>query len=123
MSNTAHILLIDDDKDTHNVVQVILESAGYQLTTLESAEDALKFLKGRPTLDAILLDIYLPNMDGYQAIKAIRDIDTKIPIIATTAFYTGTTRKEIEGWGFDGYLPKPIQPGTFMLQLEAVLVK
>lgn len=77
-------------------------------TVVDDAESALEFLKTN-TPDIVLMDIFLPGLDGYQALDRIRRMyqSSKGRIIATTAYYTHDTEQEILSRGFDGYVAKP----------------
>lgn len=105
------VLLIDDDPDTRNVFQLVMSHYDLDLTVTEDAESALHIL-GTKTPDVIVMDIFLPGIDGYQALKQIRKnaLVPKCHIVATTAYYTAETAKDVLAWGFSGYLQKPLNP-------------
>jgi len=116
------ILLVDDDPDTRNVFQLVMEHYKLQLTVLEDAESALDYLKLHNP-DVIVMDIFLPNLDGYQALQQIRKhaLVPNCRIVATTAYYTAETQKEVLAWGFSGYLPKPLNPSKLVPYLRQVV--
>ncbi len=116
-----NILLIDDDRDTQTMIGTVLEHYHHHLAVVESAEAALTYLADHPAPDLILLDIYLPGMDGYQAIHRLRALTSTSKIIAITAFFTASTEKDTQNWGFDAYLPKPISTTYLVPNLEAIL--
>ena len=116
------ILLVDDDPDTRNVFQLVMDHYNLQLTVLEDAESALDYLKTHSP-DIVVMDIFLPNLDGYQALQRIRK-NALVPncrIVATTAYYTAETQKEVLAWGFAGYLPKPLNPSKLVPYLRQVI--
>ncbi len=113
------VLLVDDDRDARNVFQMIIEHHHLQITVVESAEDAYKYLtKSSP--DVIVIDIFLPGIDGYQALHHIRKhgLAPTSAVVATTAYYTSDTSREVLAWGFNGYLAKPFNPETLVPYLE-----
>jgi len=120
---TPHILLVEDDTDTQNMLGIILNHYGYQLSIQDSAQKAISFLRGT-TPDAILLDIRLPDMDGSELLtKLKKDPSTMtIPVVAITAFYTSETAADMRERGFDSYLPKPLNGEQIVSTLKRLLV-
>jgi CheY-like chemotaxis protein len=118
------VLLVDDDRDACNVFQMIVEHYNLQLTIVEDAETAYRHLANHSP-DVIVMDIFLPGIDGYQAYNYIRKhvLAPNSVVIATTAYYTSDTQREILSWGFSGYLPKPFDPATLVPYLEEVAGK
>ncbi len=115
------VLLIDDDRDARNVFQMIIEHYHLHIAVVENAEDAYKYLSNS-TPDVIVIDIFLPGIDGYQALHYIRkhELAPASAVVATTAYYTSDTQREVLAWGFNGYLPKPFNPETLVSYLEQV---
>ncbi len=114
-----HIFLVDDDTLLRKSLAFHLEEAGYQVTTLGSAEELLESVQ-RTTVDLILLDIVLPGMDGLEAIRSLRE-NLKIPVI----FLTGRRRELDELIGFqlgaDDYVTKPFDLDLLLMRIKAVL--
>ncbi len=122
MANTPlSILLVDDDQDACDVFRMIVEHYHLQLTVAEDAETAFHHLANHAP-DVIVMDIFLPGIDGYQAYNHIRKqaLAPKSAVIATTAYYTTDTQHEVLSWGFSGYLPKPFDPAMLVPYLEEV---
>ncbi len=116
------VLLVDDDPDTHNLFQMVMDHYNLQLAIVKDAEAALSYLKAN-TPDVIVMDIFLPGIDGFQALHQIRK-DALAPncsVVATTAYYTSDTREDILSRGFSGYLPKPLNPSTLVPYLEEIV--
>ncbi len=122
----ARILLVEDNPINQRVAMEILENAGVPVQIVESGRRALDLLH-KNVFDAILMDIEMPDMDGYEATKTIRAMESefgnsangRIPIIAMTAYaLTGDRKKCLEA-GMDDYIPKPIKVD----HLLAVLAK
>ncbi len=121
-NKTISVLLVDDDPDTRNVFQLVMEHYEMQLTVAEDAETALNFLRAN-TPDVIVMDIFLPGIDGYQALHQIRKF-ALVPdcrVVATTAYYTADTQKDVLAWGFSGYLPKPLNPAQLVPYLQQIV--
>lgn len=106
------ILVADDDKDIRSVLALYLEDAGYEVVEAADGAETLRVLQGQE-IDLCLLDIMMPELDGYQVLKLVRQTDD-VPIIVVSA--KGQDSEKILGLnlGADDYLVKPFNP------LEAV---
>jgi DNA-binding response OmpR family regulator len=104
-------MLIDDDRATCDMITMVMSYNNVDLQIAHDAESALEVLDAQQP-DVIILDIFLPGMDGYRALKQIRTRKSgaRATVIATTAYYTPDTPNEVINWGFNGYLPKPFDP-------------
>lgn len=120
--NRGTILYVEDNPDNRMLVRRILLSEDYTVHEASSATEALEKLKTlRP--DLILMDINMPEMDGYTLTAKIRELPRMgaIPIIALTAnVMRGDREKSLEA-GCDGYIQKPIDIDTFVPQMERFL--
>jgi two-component system cell cycle response regulator DivK len=113
------ILIIEDNDQNLYLVTFILEKHGYQV---HAARDGMGGVARAAALrpDLILLDIQLPGMDGYTVARRLRENPdlASVPIIAVTSYaMTGDREKALEA-GCTGYIEKPINPDTFMQQVE-----
>lgn len=106
------VLLVDDDPDAQNVFELVMSHYQVPHTILGDAETALDYLRSNSP-DVVLMDIFLPGLDGYQALDRIRRaaLAPHSRIVATTAYYTHDTRQEVLQRGFDGYVSKPFDDG------------
>jgi len=100
----------------------LLEAFGHQTVEAQNGELGLE-LAQRETFDLILCDIQLPGLDGYAIAKKLKEHPAlkRTPLVAVTALAMVGDRDKVLGAGFDGYLPKPIMPETFVSQVEAFL--
>jgi signal transduction histidine kinase/CheY-like chemotaxis protein len=103
---TKEVLVVDDNMINLKLAFQILKRLGIESTTVSSGQDALKEVK-KQTFDAILLDIHMPEMNGFDTFQKIREQGISTPIIALTADTFEDTRLEIERFGFDAILLKP----------------
>lgn len=104
---TGNILVIDDDAEIREIVQVLLSSEGYTVETVADGMQALTMLTEKTFLpDVIILDIMMPDMDGYSVCKQIREI-SQVPVLFLTAKNRETDL--VEGFlaGGDDYMQKP----------------
>ena len=108
----VQILVVDDDSDTRDLLEIILENNGAIVTVAASATEALTILeKSHPNI--LLSDIGMPQMDGYELIRQIRDLpsqDRNIPAIALTAYATDFDEQKVIAAGFQLHIPKPVEP-------------
>jgi CheY-like chemotaxis protein len=121
------ILLVDDDPDFIDAVQVVVESAGYDVEVAYDGKEALEKVAAAK-FDLIVLDIMMPVMDGHQACKKIKgDPDTEdIPIILLTAVAdhvttTKYTHHDMLVSDAEDYLPKPVEPDELLERIERLL--
>ncbi len=116
------ILVIEDNETNMYLIGFILKKNGYEVTEARSGEEGVEFaIKEKP--DLILMDIQLPGIDGLEATKRIRKLeaDRKTPIIALTSYAMTGDREKSLAAGCTGYIEKPINPDTFMGEIEKYL--
>jgi two-component system sensor histidine kinase/response regulator len=103
------ILVAEDNPTNQQVAQAILEGAGIAVTIVNNGEAAVEAIRGTP-FDAVLMDIQMPRMNGYEATRLIRSMPEgeSIPMVAMTAHaMKGDEEKCLEA-GMDGYISKPV---------------
>ncbi len=115
------ILLIEDNEQNRYLTTFLLTQHGYKV---EAAVDGPHGIELARTLkpDLILLDIQLPVMDGYAVARALRDIEAlgETPIIAVTSYAMVGDREKALAAGCTGYIEKPIDPETFVAEVERI---
>jgi PAS domain S-box-containing protein len=117
------ILVVDDEPDAREVVQWLLEAAGAETTVCDSAEGALNRLEAGFVPDIIVSDIGMPERDGYDFMKRVRQMATpvaQVPAAALTALARGEDRKRALLAGYQTHLAKPVDP-TELVALVASL--
>jgi two-component system cell cycle response regulator DivK len=109
----SRILLVDDNELNLELITDVLEGAGYHVQLARTGEEALAAAR-TDAPDLILMDIGLPGMDGYSAVKQLKaDPRTRgIPTVAVTAFAMAGDAERATTSGFDGYITKPIATRT-----------
>ncbi|MDD7079344.1 MAG: response regulator transcription factor [Prevotella sp.] len=114
------ILVVDDEPDLREILQCNLESAGYEVDTAESAEEALHILS--PEHNLILLDVMLGGMSGYRMANKLRnELKLKTPIIFLTAKDTENDLLTGFSAGADDYISKPFSLHEVLARIKAVL--
>ncbi len=120
------ILLAEDNLVNQKLAKRMVERMGHEVTVARHGQEALEILEqGR--FDLILMDVQMPVMDGLEATKAIRDLETDrgghIPIIAMTAYAMAGDKERCLEAGMDGYVPKPINSQALFQEIEEVTVQ
>jgi HAMP domain-containing protein/signal transduction histidine kinase/CheY-like chemotaxis protein len=117
------VLMIDDDARNLFAVTSLLERAGMSVVSASTAQEGLCALKDNPTVDAVLMDIMLPGMDGYQATREIRNQSgfAELPIIALTAKAMPGDREKCLEAGCTDFVPKPVDTDQLLATMQRVL--
>lgn len=103
------ILIIDDDSRNIFALKAVLKAKGYSCVTANSAQAGIEVLDTEGDVGIILLDMMMPDMDGYQAIEVIRNSPYKsIPVVSVTAQAMQGDREKCLAAGADEYVSKPI---------------
>ena len=116
------ILLIEDNEQNRYLATFLLEKAGYAVIPASDGKLGIE-LAARVQPMLILLDIQLPTMDGYAVAQALRSNPAlkEIPIVAVTSYAMVGDREKALAAGCTGYMEKPINPETFVAEIESYL--
>ncbi|HTJ97333.1 MAG TPA: response regulator [Rhodocyclaceae bacterium] len=120
--NACTALVIEDNENNMELITFILEAHGYNTLRAMTGQEGIRLaLSGNP--DFVLLDIQLPDMDGAEALKAIRAAESgrKMPIIAVTSYAMSGDRERLLAAGCIGYIEKPIDPLLIINQVRGIL--
>src|SRR5499425_1975315 len=119
MAADKRVLLIDDDERLNALLTTYLERFGFTVRAVTHPEQGLRALKSDPP-DVIVLDVMLPDVDGFTLCRKIRE-SSRIPIVMLTA--RGDVTDRIVGFelGADDYLPKPFEPRELLARMQAIL--
>lgn len=117
-----NILIVDDDARNIFALTATLKSRSFDCVSCLGAEEALELLKGDVIIDCILIDMMMPNMDGYEAIPLIKAIPHRqnIPVVAVTAQAMVGDREKCLRAGADDYISKPIDVDKLMKMLSTL---
>lgn len=119
---TATILLVEDNQDNQDLMKFLLERAGYRVLTASNGKLALQAARSEVP-DVVLMDLTMPEMDGWQAAQAMRDDQrlNRVPLIAVTAHTLPGDRRKVLDSGFDGYISKPLNVQMFEFMVAKAL--
>ena len=118
------ILYVEDNPDNRSLIRRVLEAEDYAVVEAINAKQALEKLEDS-NIDLVLMDINMPDMDGYTLTAKIKAIQkfSKIPIVAVTANVMRGDREKSLGAGCDGYIQKPIDIDTLSQQIERFIIR
>lgn len=121
MPKPTRILVIDDEIDTLELIDLTLRTAGFSVHTVDNGEDAVEILR-QDSFDAILLDIMMPEMSGFDVLKAVSEnMEQMPPVIFLTASKRSSDQETGENLGAVGYLVKPVTRGQLLDVLHQAL--
>ncbi len=115
------VLLLDDDYHTRELFKLVFSHHSLPLQTVTTTEEALQYLQTH-TPNIVVVDLVMPEINGYEALDAIRKLPTsaEMRFVATTAYHTAETPEEVREHGFHGYLPKPFSVEDLVSVLRRV---
>jgi len=118
----ACILIVEDNEANLNLVRYLLEHRGYAIVTAVDGNAGVKMARAHHP-DLILCDLQMPGLDGFGVLRELREDPElrNVVMIAVTALSMPGDRDSVLAAGFDGYLAKPIDPETFVTDVEAFL--
>lgn len=121
---TRTVLIIEDNEQNRYLLTFLLERRGYEVRAAPDGPSGVELARVfKPAI--ILLDVQLPTMDGYAVARALRaqEASAEIPIVAVTSYAMPGDREKAIAAGCTGYIEKPIDPETFVKQMELALVR
>lgn len=118
------VLVVDDVPDVTEMIELLLKHAGYNVSTADSAADALR-LAQRNHYDLVISDIGMPEMNGYELATALRELAAynKTPLIAVTGYSEYDDRGRAVRAGFNVHLTKPIEPAQLLTLMRELLTQ
>ncbi|TYB33831.1 MAG: PAS domain S-box protein [Flexistipes sinusarabici] len=121
-SGSVRVLVVDDQKDNRNLIRHTLEPAGFEIKEAVNGEEALELFESWSP-HAVLMDLRMPVMDGYQAARKIKSTykGKDIPVIAVTASVFEDKKQDVVSASMDEYLRKPFRPEELFTVLKNVL--
>jgi CheY-like chemotaxis protein len=116
------VLVVDDVPDVTEMIELLLKHAGYEVSTAESAQDALHLARLNH-YDLVISDIGMPDMNGYELATALRELAAynKTPLIAVTGYSEYDDRGRAVRAGFNVHLTKPIEPTQLLTLMRELL--
>ncbi|WP_294349715.1 MULTISPECIES: response regulator [unclassified Sphingobacterium] len=123
MDQNKVILIVDDDQRNIFALRLTLKAKGYRVLSSNSALDAIRLLKTDDQIALVLLDMMMPEVDGYETIQLIRKLNSnsRLPIVAVTAQAMSGDREKCLHAGAQAYISKPIDVDKLTLEIERLI--
>jgi len=115
-----HVLVAEDNPNTRKLMETVLKREGYEVHTARDGEEALRVM-GEQHIDIVLLDIMMPNMDGFTFTEELRQSGDNTPILMVTAKQMPADKHKGFLVGTDDYLTKPVDMEEMLLRMRALL--
>ncbi len=123
MDEKIRVLVVDDNEELVNIIKVYLQSRGYEVLVAHNAQEAMAHIESGKRIDVLLLDLLLPDVQGPELLKIIRDINQKIGIIVMTGLRDLNVAIEVMKSGADDYITKPFRLGELEEKINEILYK
>ena len=117
------ILIVEDDQINYQLLEVVLKRTGVNLLHAVTGMDAVRFCEEQQHIDLVLMDVQLPEMNGFEAIKLIKKTHPEIPIIVQTANSMNEEKHRADEAGCQGFMTKPISLNKFMSEVDKFMQK
>jgi len=119
MKRGTRILVVDDDPQILDMLKCLLEDEGYVVNTVANGNSAMALLTEQKP-DLVLLDISLPDLNGYQVLSLIRE-RSEVPVIMLTGILEVTSVRQSVNLGADDYVRKPFRPRELLARIKSKL--
>ncbi len=121
MSDNPKILIAEDVESNYLYLNAVLSKINAQIYWAKNGQEAIEVIRTEKNIDLILMDLQMPELNGYEATQIIKKEQPQIPIIAQTAFAMSDDREKALNAGCDDYLAKPIKSKDLLNIVEKYL--
>lgn len=121
LKSQGKVLIVEDDKSSQELIGMILRPLKLELSYATNGEEAISYVVRNDDVKLIMMDLKLPEVDGYEATSIIKKIKPDVPIIAQTAFAMAGDREKAIGAGCDDYLSKPLDSNKLLEMVRKYL--
>jgi signal transduction histidine kinase len=115
------VLIVEDDEMSFIYLKEVLKATQIDILHARNGRQAIEFTISNPNIDVILMDIKMPEMDGYEATRRIKEINQKVPVIAQTAYAMADDQQKILQVGCDDYVSKPINRRKLLQTIDVLI--
>ena len=119
--NKKNILVVEDDESSAFLLGEILKGTGANIEYSTDGEGAIEFIRQHPDTDLILMDIHLPQKDGFTATREIKSFARNVVVIAQTAYALSKNYRDAREAGCDDFITKPLSPGYLLDRINDFL--
>lgn len=117
----SRVLVIDDSSHVRQFLGDVLSDAGYEVDHAENGEQGLTLFR-TASHDCILLDVLMPDLDGFEVLKRIRETADSLPVLIMTGDDPGWARRTCESYGATGFLSKTLRAEKLLEAIEDVIL-
>ena len=119
---TGSVLVVDDEPDIRDAVSMTLQHMGFEvLQAVDGQEGLERFLEHHHELRLVLLDLTMPRMDGAECLKAMRMVNTTVPVLLSSGFSEHECKEDLAAMGLAGFLQKPYTAAALSVKLREIL--
>lgn len=122
-SQKLNILIAEDEPYSYQYLSIVLRELAGEIFQAETGEKAVEICRERDDIDLVLMDIRMPVMDGYEATRRIREFNSKVPIIAQTAYVSVSEQEKSASAGCNAYISKPVAKNELIRLINQTLNK
>jgi CheY-like chemotaxis protein len=119
--DSKNILVVEDDESSAYLLGTFLKETGASITYTTDGNEAVDFVRKHPETDLVLMDIHLPNKDGFTATREIKSFARDVVVIAQTAYAFSMDHLEAKRAGCDAYLTKPLNMSLLLDKIDGYL--
>jgi CheY-like chemotaxis protein len=119
--NTKNILVVEDDESSAYLLSTFLKGTGAHISYTSDGNEAVDFVRKHPETDLVLMDVHLPDKDGFTATREIKSFHSQVVVIAQTAYAFSMDHQEAKLAGCDDYLTKPLNMSLLLDKIDGYL--
>jgi CheY-like chemotaxis protein len=119
--DSKNILVVEDDESSAYLLDVILKETGASIALANNGKKAVEFIRKHPDTDLILMDIHLPEKDGFSATREIKSFARNVVVIAQTSYSLTKDQHEAKQAGCDAYFIKPLNMNLLLDKMNSYL--
>ncbi|MFW6290656.1 MAG: response regulator [Mariniphaga sp.] len=116
--NARTVLIAEDDEFNYTLIKTILSLHGFEVVRARDGKEAVDLYRSCEGVDIVLMDLQMPVMDGFTALKEIRSLDGHVPVIVQTTYNIDGMRDKAFRLGCNEFITKPIDPDFLMSTVE-----
>ncbi len=123
MKAAKHLLIVDDNEKNIFALKAVLKTRGFTCLEATTASEGLKILAENKGIDLVLLDMMMPDMDGYEMVKIMKsnNLIKQLPVIAVTAQAMAGDKERCISAGLDGYITKPVNIDRLLQEIDSLI--